>query len=124
MASNLYYSKIAEHLKIQTMPTKNLARLEELEERNKKLEERIVTLDMALDIALKKLAELDPKFKAKEEECGESWLRKGHRLNLKESNNPPHLHLLYWPSGKIVVSDEAQLLCNLSFSHYKNSTSD
>jgi hypothetical protein len=44
------------------------AKVGELEERNKKLEDQVETLNLALDIALKRLEQLDPKFKAKGEE--------------------------------------------------------
>jgi integrase len=59
------FAKIADALKITQASPKNHARLEELEERNRKLEDKVMTLDLALDIALKRLEELDPKFKAK-----------------------------------------------------------
>jgi len=62
------FSKIADQLKITQMTNKNHAKLEELEERNKKLEENVLALNMALEVALKRLEEIDPKFKAKGEE--------------------------------------------------------
>ena len=80
------FSKIAEQLKIQVMATKNHARLEELEERNKKLEDRVMALDLALDIALKRLAELDPKFKAKGEEMRRIMAEK--RAPTNNTNKP------------------------------------
>jgi integrase len=62
------FSKIAEQLKIQVLPTKNHVRLEELEERNKKLEEQVSMLWQTLDSTMKALEEKDEKRKAKMDE--------------------------------------------------------
>lgn len=62
------FTKIAEQLKIQQMANKNHARLEELEERNIKLEDQVMALSLALHIALKKLEGIDPTFKDKAKE--------------------------------------------------------
>jgi len=66
-----------------TGTSRNHARLEELEERNKKLEEQIIALDMALDIALKKLEQIDPKFKVKAEEMRKILASKRWQPNIK-----------------------------------------
>jgi integrase len=59
------FSKIAEALKIQVLPTKNHVRLEELEEQNKKLQEQVSMLWQVLDSTMKALEEKDEKRKEK-----------------------------------------------------------
>jgi integrase len=62
------FSKIADNLKIQVLPTKNHVRLEELEGRNKRLEEQLSLLWSVAEGFQKRLEELEPKHKGKLEE--------------------------------------------------------
>ena len=73
------FSKIADTLKIQQMPNKNHARLEELEERNKKLEEQISMLWQVHDSTMKALEEKDEKRKAKMDEIRKIVMRERAR---------------------------------------------
>jgi integrase len=61
------FSKIADVLKIQGFTAKNHVRLEDLEERNKKLEEMVFDQDLRIQALLERLKELDPNIRAKYE---------------------------------------------------------
>jgi len=61
------FSKIADVLKIQGFTAKNHVRLEDLEERNKKLEETVFDQDLRIQALLERLKELDPNIRAKYE---------------------------------------------------------
>jgi len=81
------FSKIADVLKIQQIGNKNHARLEELEERNKKLEEQISMLWQVLDSTMKALEEKSETRKAKMNEIRKVIMRQrasAHRLKRKE----------------------------------------
>lgn len=69
------FSRIGEALKIQVLPTKNHVRLEELEERNKKLEEQISMLWQVLDSTMKALEEKSETRKAKMNEIRKIIMR-------------------------------------------------
>jgi len=62
------FSKIAEALKIQALPTRNHVRLEELEEQNKKMSCQIALLLQVVEMQQKRLEELNPKEKGKSAE--------------------------------------------------------
>jgi integrase len=79
------FSKIAETLKIQALPTRNHVRLEELEERNKKLEEQVSMLWQTLDSTMKALEEKDEKRKAKMAEIRKIIMRERAR-HLRPTN--------------------------------------
>lgn len=69
------FSKIAEALKIQVLPTRNRVRLEELEEQNKKMSSQIALLLQVVEMQQKRLEELNPKEKGKSEEIYEIIFR-------------------------------------------------
>jgi integrase len=73
------FSKIAETLKIQALPTRNHVRLEELEERNKKLEEQISMLWQVLDSTMKALEEKSETRKNKMNQIREIIMRQRAR---------------------------------------------
>lgn len=62
------FSKIAERLRIQILPTRNHVRLEELEEQNKKMSNQIALLLQVVEMQQKRIEELDPKEKGKSAE--------------------------------------------------------
>jgi integrase len=83
------FAKIADVLKIQQIANKNHARLEELEERNKKLEEQISVLWQVLDSTMKALEEKSETRKAKMEEIRKVIMRQraiGSKLKSEETN--------------------------------------
>ena len=69
------FSKIAEQLKIQVLPTRNHVRLEESEECNKKLEKRISVLWQVLGSTMKALEEKSESRKAKMNEIRKIIMR-------------------------------------------------
>jgi integrase len=82
------FSKIADVLKIQQMPNKNHARLEDLEERNKKLEEKVIDQDMRIEALLKRLEELDPNIRAKYERTLVGLRERASASRLKRKETP------------------------------------
>jgi site-specific recombinase XerD len=80
------FAKIADVLKIQQIANKNHARLEELEERNKKLEETVFDQDLRIQALLERLKELDPNIRAKYERTlvGLRERASAYRLKRKE----------------------------------------
>jgi integrase len=82
------FSKIADQLKIQILLTKNHARLEELEEQNKKLQEQVGMLWQVLDSTMKALEEKSETRKAKMDEIRKIVMRQraiGTKLKSKET---------------------------------------
>jgi hypothetical protein len=83
------FSKIADQLKIQVLPTRNHVRLEELEEQNKKLQEQVSMLWQVLDSTMKALEEKSEARKAKMDEIRKIVMRQraiGSKLKSREAN--------------------------------------
>lgn len=77
------FQKIADVLKIQQIANKNHARLEELEERNKKLEETVFDQDLRIQALLERLKELDPNIRAKYEKTLIGLRQRASAIRLK-----------------------------------------
>jgi len=80
------FSKITDALKIQQITNKNHAKLEELEERNKKLEEQISMLWQVLDSTMKALEEKDETRKQKMDSIRKIIMRSRAKLLRKEAD--------------------------------------
>jgi len=80
------FSKITDALKIQQITNKNHAKLEELEERNKKLEEQISMLWQVLDSTMKALEEKDEIRKQKMDSIRKIIMRSRAKLLRKEAD--------------------------------------
>jgi integrase len=85
------FSQIADVLKIQGFTAKNHVRLEDLEERNKKLEETVFDQDLRIQALLERLKELDPNIRAKYERTlvGLRERASASRLKRKEETETP-----------------------------------
>ena len=82
------FAKIAEQLKIMQATNRNHARLEDLEERNKKLEETVFDQDLRIQALLERLKELDPNIRAKYERTLVGLRERASASRLKRKETP------------------------------------